>query len=211
MLPILSESLLAEWIAAALLVLALAEAGEEDPTVATEIRAGNREAFRQFFNANHEMVYRYLRGRGLSAEISSDAVQQAFIVLWEKRAGIKSGTSLRAYVFKIAYRRALNELRAQRHDGMEESSAGPDGQPQGTAGGYADSTDHVLLMERFDSELNRLPERRRLVFELCFVHGYTYREAAAVLEVSVKTVENQMGHALKALRSAFAAYRESES
>lgn len=54
----------------------------------------------------------------------------------------------------------------------------------------------------------RLPERRRAVFELCFVNGLTYKEAAQVLEISPKTVENQMGHALKSIREFVTPYLE---
>ena len=195
-------------VSIALFLLALAsDRGDAPGDMAARIRAGDEEAFRSFFDANHEAVYSYLRGRGLSPEFAADAVQQAFIVLWEKRASLRSGTSLRAFVFRIAYRRALNEIRAARHDGLDESV------PEGSelSAGLAVVTDaasgDVLLAEHFEKAVNALPEKRRLVFELCFIHGYTYREAAAILEVSIKTVENQMGHALKALRSALAAFR----
>jgi RNA polymerase sigma-70 factor (ECF subfamily) len=211
MLPPIPESFATDWIGTILLVIAFAEGVGDDPSQAEAIRNGDRKVFKRFFDTNHEEIYRYLRGRGLSAEVSSDAVQQAFIVLWEKRGAIKQGTSLRAYVFKIAYRRALNELRAQRHEGIDESlkrNAIPTNVLTTTS---EQATDHILLMDKFQDTVDQLPERRRLVFELCFIHGYTYREAAAILEVSIKTVENQMGHALKALRAAFAAYRETGS
>jgi RNA polymerase sigma-70 factor (ECF subfamily) len=49
--------------------------------------------------------------------------------------------------------------------------------------------------------VSELPPRRKEVFELCFMEGLTYREVAEVLEISPKTVENQMGHALKSVRA----------
>lgn len=191
----------APWITLGLLVLGLAVAGDDDD-LARRIRAGDRAAFKEFFDENHDVIYRYLRGRGLPPDAAADAVQQAFIVLWEKRGELRSGTSLRAFVFRIGYRRALNDLRSQKHAGWEESAAAI------AENQTAPSTDDALVMRHFEDALDNLPERRRLVFELCFVHGYTYREAAAVLEVSVKTVENQMGHALKAMRAALAVYDE---
>ena len=51
-----------------------------------------------------------------------------------------------------------------------------------------------------------LPERRRAVFELCFLQELTYRETAETLGISIKTVENQMGHALKTIRKAMKGY-----
>lgn len=193
------------WIGLALLVVAASVediGGADERELAVRIRNGDHAAFKSCFEAHHDTVYRYLRGRGLSPEVASDAVQQAFIVLWEKRSTIRTGTSLRAFVFQIAYRRALNDLRSQR--GVEIDDALGD-----AAAGGEQAQDLLLVRDYFDRAIDALPEKRRMVFELCFVHGYTYKEAAAVLEVSVKTIENQMGHALKAMRRAFADFRES--
>ncbi len=195
------------WVSLALLAVALAiedAHGGDEAEIAVRIRDGDHAAFKQCFDAHHDTVYRYLRSRGLSAEVAADAVQQAFIVLWDKRSTIRTGTSLRAFVFQIAYRRALNDLRSQKGVDLDDAVARApldDGH----------STDLLLLRDHFERAVDGLPERRRLVFELCFVHGYTYKEAAAVLEVSVKTIENQMGHALKAMRKAFADFREPNS
>lgn len=195
-------------VSVALFLVALAsDSGDVPDDIAARIRDGDEDAFRAFFDANHAAVYAYLRGRGLSPEYAADAVQQAFIVLWEKRDSLRSGTSLRAFVFRIAYRRALNEIRAARHDGIQESVPEGTELQTGLAVAADAASSELLLTEHFEKAVDALPEKRRLVFELCFIHGYTYREAAAILEVSVKTVENQMGHALKALRSALAAFR----
>jgi RNA polymerase sigma-70 factor (ECF subfamily) len=55
--------------------------------------------------------------------------------------------------------------------------------------------------------VGRLPERCRLIFRLHREQGLTYPEIAEVLEISPKTVEVQMGRALKALRKALAGFR----
>ena len=68
--------------------------------------------------------------------------------------------------------------------------------------------DYALMQQALKAAVEALPERRRAVFELCFLQELTYREAAEALSISVKTVENQMGHALKAIRTAMARYVE---
>ena len=55
--------------------------------------------------------------------------------------------------------------------------------------------------------LDALPERRRLIYLLSRQHGLTYAEIAAALEISIKTVETQMGRALKFLRRRLATFR----
>ena len=66
--------------------------------------------------------------------------------------------------------------------------------------------DYALLQQALRAAVEVLPERRRAVFELCFLQELTYREAAEALEVSIKTIENQMGHALKTIRKAMEGY-----
>ena len=62
------------------------------------------------------------------------------------------------------------------------------------------------MLQTLRIAVEALPERRRAVFELCFLQELTYREAAEALGISIKTVENQMGHALKAIRKAMEGY-----
>ena len=62
------------------------------------------------------------------------------------------------------------------------------------------------MLQTLRIAVEALPERRRAVFELCFLQELTYRETAEALGISIKTVENQMGHALKAIRKAMEGY-----
>jgi RNA polymerase sigma-70 factor (ECF subfamily) len=63
------------------------------------------------------------------------------------------------------------------------------------------------IRDALDGAVRSLPERRRAVFELCVLEGFTYRETAEALEISIKTVENQMVHALRHVREALAEHR----
>lgn len=63
------------------------------------------------------------------------------------------------------------------------------------------------LESAIDNAIENMPEKRGTVFQLCFIEGFTYKEAAATLEVSVKTIENHMGLALKDMRQALKQYR----
>jgi RNA polymerase sigma-70 factor (ECF subfamily) len=65
------------------------------------------------------------------------------------------------------------------------------------------TAEYAMMQETLSKVVEQLPERRRAVFELCFLKEFTYRETAEVLGISIKTVENQMGAALKTLRAAF--------
>jgi RNA polymerase sigma-70 factor (ECF subfamily) len=59
---------------------------------------------------------------------------------------------------------------------------------------------HEELAEAIWRAIDKLPDRRRTTFVLHRQHDMTYSEVAEVMDVSKKTVEHQMGHALKSLR-----------
>jgi RNA polymerase sigma-70 factor (ECF subfamily) len=188
-----------------LIELALSD-GAGDASLAAQIRDGDREAFRRFYERHHEALFRYLRRRGVATDVAQDLVQKAFLYVWEHRGRIDPGQSLRGYLFRIGYTRMLNHVRdAPPHD----AAAAPDDQAASAPSPAAEAA-HRDLKEALEAAIEHLPERRRAVFELCFVEDLTYREAAEALDISPKTVENQMHRAFRALRESLADYRTEE-
>lgn len=187
-----------------MLLLAFA-AGPDDRVLAERIRQGDAAAFRSFFDRHHGTLYRYLRRRGVPDPVCEDLVQNAFVTVWERRAAVDPDRSLRALLFRIGYTRALNHFR---------DTARFDGDAALASSAAANATDRQAAQSLLDDAVrlavNALPERRRAVFELCFFEELTYAEAADALGISAKTVENQMGHALKALRRALRPYVQDE-
>lgn len=185
-----------------LLAFAMADAsGAEDAELAERIRKGDTRAFQAFFERYHRALYGYLRKRGVEAEVCEDLIQNAFIAVWERRTEIDPGRSLRAYLYRAAYNRALNHFRdTARFTGLESV------QQQAAPAAPDQQASYARVREQLDAAVRQLPERRRAVFELCFLQEFTYREAAEALGISIKTVENQMGHALASIRAALAPY-----
>lgn len=189
----------------------LAAALHEDAdaySLARRIRDGDRDAFKTFFDRHHGRLLGYLTGRGLSPERAEDVVQNAFLYIWRNREKIDPDQSLRAYLFRIGYTRGLNALR-------DVASVDPDVSPDDprderfSASTQDPSADAVNqeLRDRIDEAIEALPERRRAVFELCFLQDLTYKEAAEALGITRKTVENHMGLALRDLREALTEYQ----
>lgn len=188
-----------------LLLLALRAAPDlDDAELARRIREGDHAAFRRFFERHHGPLMSYLRRRGVPPEAAEDLVQQAFVYVWEHRDRIDPQQSLRAYLFRIGTTRALNHFRDTAR--FTEADAATRATAADVEAPDADVR-HRELLQTLDEAIAALPERRRAVFELCFVHDLTYREAAQALDISVKTVENQMGHAFKAIRARLDAFQ----
>lgn len=174
----------------------------DDPELLLAIKNGDHKAFRTFFEKHHNYLYHFLLKRGVSEQQAEDLIQQAFVMIWEKRDQIDTSKSLRSYLFRIAYTRMLNVFRdtakfAEEADpDLEQASHETDKQVQTKELGQA-----------IEASISTMPEKRQEVFRLCFIQEFTYKEAAEVLQVSVKTIENHMGLALKDLRSKLERFR----
>jgi RNA polymerase sigma-70 factor, ECF subfamily len=177
--------------------------GESDWVEA--IRAGDASAFEAMFHRYHaplcSFAYRYLGARDLAEEM----VQEVFLCIWERRAGWEVRTSVRSYLLTAVRNAALSYLRHERvvrrreteiRDLLESPAASPEVR--------ALEAETIAAVRQ---AVGRLPDRCRLVFTLHREQGLTYGEVAEVLRISPRTVEVQIGRALKALRKGLASHR----
>src|SRR3954463_11165364 len=165
------------------------------------LRAGDDAAyeaiFRQWYAPLVASTTVLLRDRGPAEEV----VQDVLLELWRRRESITFETSLRAYLFQAARNRGLNYLRRQRVEARGEATiaaAMPTPEP---ADSEARESELNLAIQ---SAIAGLPDRCRQVFELSRVQGLKYSEIATALGISVKTVEAQMGKALRVMREKLA-------
>lgn len=167
------------------------------------IRQGDEAAFDAIFRAQYPalvgMAEGMLRGRAVAEEI----VQDVMLELWRRRESLPVEESLRAYLFRATRNRALNHLRHSRVEREgQPHAASPTAEPATAPSTLVEEEIDLALREA----MNDLPDRCREVFELSRVHGLRYAEIASALGISVKTVEAQMGKALRILRERLAAW-----
>jgi len=132
-----------------------------------------------------------------SRAVAEEVVQDVMLELWRRRESLAKDSSPQAYLFQSTRNRALNHIR---HERVERKSE-PELMRQTEMSASAPSQ---LVEEEIEVALrtavSELPDRCREVFELSRTHGLKYAEIATVLGISVKTVEAQMGKALRSLR-----------
>ena len=145
------------------------------------------------------MIYRYVREQPLS----EDLAQNVFIRFWKKRYDIEVSSSVEAYLRRMAVNEALGWLRKHKNIHHEEITNTTPTPPQPSV---EQQFLHTALSEQISAAIAELPPRCRLVFQLSRFEQLTYREIAERLNISVKTVENQMGKALRVLRSSLQPY-----
>lgn len=135
-------------------------------------------------------------------ETANSIVQDSFITLWERRLVIDADGPLKAWLSTTVRNRCINYLRDNNKfnrdllilEGLENS-----------AGAFnADKVVERELEKNIDQAIASLPEKCREIFELSRNEGLKYNEIALRLNISIKTVETQMGRALTSLRKSLA-------
>ena len=180
------------------IVLALAEEDSlDDVELARKIKQGDEAAFKIFFNRHYDPLLRFLLSKNVTTEVAEDLIQNAFLYIWNHRKKIEPEKSLRAYLFRIGYTRMLNHFRDTQK--VDNTDAVPESSTDLTPEDHLQSSE---LKEAVDQAINAMPKKRREVFQLCFMQELTYKEAAKVMDITRKTVENHMGLAFKDVRAA---------
>lgn len=168
------------------------EALKEDPEVAFE------RLFRAYFPYLCTTAYRYIP----RSEIVEDLSQEVFYEVWRRRKNLTINTSLKAYLRRAVINKALNYLRDQKLDSHSEIPLEKRA-PRQHIVGQLEAQD---LQKLIDTAIDELPEKCRLVFLLSRFEELSYAEIAQRLDISPKTVENQIGKALRLLRTRLKPY-----
>lgn len=158
--------------------------------------------FRQYYQMLCAYAYRFVN----DADTAEEIVQELFYKLWEKKSELQINSSLKSYLYSAVHNRCLKfiehrnvESRYRSYYLSHESEI--DNEPQ-------HSSNARELQGIIDSTLDSLPERCSRIFRLNRFEGLKYHEIAAKLSISVKTVEANMGRALKILRKNLKEYVE---
>jgi RNA polymerase sigma-70 factor (ECF subfamily) len=162
-----------------------------------KIRAGDEAAFEALFRALAPglcaLVTRYVKSRPVAEEL----VQELFLDLWTRRRELVIEQAITSYLFAAARNRALNHIKRERR--AVPWSAVATGWSEEVDASAPDESELLDALELQDA-IDRLPARCRLIFTLNRNQEMTYGEIAKSLGLSVKTVETQMGRALRTLR-----------
>lgn len=168
---------------------------------AIALKNGRLYAFEYFFEKYSKVLFHFSYKLLKSRVDAEEIVQNVFLKIWEKRSQVNPEQPFRPYLFTIA----LNDIRksfiekAKREmfkvelfDFLVEQANDSD-----------EELNFGYYLKLLDQEIDRLPEKRRAVFLLLKKEGLTVNEAANFLNVSPKTVENQLTAAIKTIRDSF--------
>lgn len=164
-----------------------------------KVKDSDTEAFRVLFERYQPVVFRRVLFSVRDSDMAHDIVQETFLRIWTHRRTLQPQQSFLAYAFRISGNIVRDESRRRAvREKFKDVSAKPVHQEMGNP---EDALELTLLQMRLSDVIDRgLPERCRTIFILRRFEGMTNREIAALLHLSVRTVEHQMNKALKVLR-----------
>jgi RNA polymerase sigma-70 factor (ECF subfamily) len=170
-------------------------------------RIMDEAAYELLFRSNFKGLCFFAQKYVKDFETAKEIVQDAFVVLWEKRVGIDTDRSVKSYLTTTIYNKCHNYLRDNKKFNTEilslENLIQLDGYEQ------ADRLVEVELAAEIRKAINELPEKCRQIFVLSRDENLKYKEIADQMEISIKTVETQMSKALQHLRVRLAEYLSS--
>jgi len=170
------------------------------------IKQGNIDSFEVLFRTHYSELcnyaFRYIRDKDNAEEI----VQDLFYKLWEKKETIVIRSSVRSYLYRSVYNNTMMLIREKNKRKTTNKL------PENSAMIPGDEPDQQMQTSELDevvqSTLSAMPQKVRRIFEMSRFEGLKYKEIASKLLISIKTVEANMGKALKLFRDNLKEYYE---
>jgi len=171
---------------------------KSDEELFVDVGKDNKIAFDIIFRKYYAALCRFANTFIKDKDEVEDVVQQVFILLWSQRSKIMITSSLKAYLYISVRNTSLNLIKKKkiRSDYEQNSNTGENFvQPE-----KHDEGNNEFIKTTISKAVDTLPEKCKEVFTLSRNEGLTHEEISEYLNISKKTVEKQIGIALKKLR-----------
>ena len=171
---------------------------ENDLLLFDEVKKGDLPSyeiiFKRYYKELHRFAFTYVRDPSIAEEMA----QEVFLYMWEKRKKIEIQTTLKTYLYSAVKNKCLNYIKLELP--KQQSMADISEVMLSVHSKLKDEGENEQLKKYIQSAIDALPKKCRQIFILSRNAGVTYDEIADDMDLSKKTVENQMGIALKKLR-----------
>ncbi|WP_308746741.1 RNA polymerase sigma-70 factor [uncultured Bacteroides sp.] len=170
-----------------------------------KIKESDIKAFEDLFRCYYFPLCCYAAGITGQMEVAEEIVEELFYVLWKEREHLQIFQSVKSYLYRATRNQSLQyceheEVRNRHRESVLATSASE--QPTDPH----QQMEYEELQKFINNTLDKLPVRRRQIFEMHRMEGRKYSEIAARLSLSVKTVEAEMTKALRTLRKEVETY-----
>lgn len=165
----------------------------------TRLKSGNEEALELLFKKYYSPLCNFTNTYLNNTHLSEDLISDLFADIWFKRSKIKVSQNVKAYLFQSAKNNTLAYIRKKKLE-TEDISNLNTLKLSHKPNAYL-KLDREQKQQDIEYILQKIPPRSRQVFVLHRFEEMKYKEIAALLNISAKTVENHMNKALKILHT----------
>jgi RNA polymerase sigma-70 factor (family 1) len=164
-------------------------------------RFDDQQAYKELFTGFYPSLIQFVSGIIKSRQSAEEIVSDLFMKIWEKRKTLEEIHNLRVYCFVSARHLSINQLEKQKRqhyadiEDYKSRLVHPAPDPE-------ECMISAEMLRLIQEVIEELPPRCKLSFKLVKEYGFKYREAAEILQVSEKTIENQLAIALRKISSA---------
>jgi RNA polymerase sigma-70 factor (ECF subfamily) len=171
-----------------------------DLSLIKKIQRGDKLAFESLFRSYYASLCDYAQKYVRHPQAAEDQVQEVFVKIWEIRKDWNPQGTIQVYLYTAVRNQSLNYLKHKKIvDKWKQKETLNKATIQFSQA--EEKTDLEEMNKWLLEAIQKLPEKRREIFELSRDHGLTYVEISKTLGISVKTVETQMGRSLRHLRN----------
>lgn len=165
------------------------------------VKQSDQRAFRELYNRYNGKLYGNIQRMTKSSDIADDILQMVFVKLWENRLTIDIDRSFKSYIYQIAQNTVFDHFRKNARDRALIAIASR----QREELEINESPVEKWLGEKEDKRIlrkavDRLPPRRKEIYQLCKLEGYSYDQVSELLGISTSTINDHIVKASKTLK-----------
>lgn len=175
----------------------------DNQKLAKKIKQGDIRAYELLFKAYYQALCNFANSYLNNMSESEDLVQEVFVKIWDKRHDIDITSSIKSYLYQAVKNSCFNQLKHQKVQNKHKEHVFHQSDSSIDFNSQIETKQLSLLIEE---AIKEMPKKRREIFYLSRRESLKYKEIAEKLNISVKTVETQMGLALKHLRIQLKSY-----
>lgn len=165
----------------------------------SRLKKSDEKAFNTLFEILWKPMYSYACSIIMNESIAQDIVQDIWIDFWQRRHELDI-KFLKAYLYKAIRYSCYNHLRNQKFNKIQLEVA----HSISIESEVEKKHDVIELTTRINSVISNLPKRCQIIFRLSRVNNIENKEIAKKLDISQRSVENQISLALRELRKELA-------
>lgn len=164
------------------------------------LRSGSELAFEYIFKKYYRALCIYSQKYVGEPQAAEDVVSRVFARLWKNRKKISISRSIHSYLFQSVYHESLNYLNSFSRRQQPTDSIHLYLKDRGQETGFLSKIYADEFREKINRAIDNLPDRCREIFQMSRNEELPHKEIAVRMNISVRTVENQIGIALEKLR-----------